>query len=64
LEQRLRSRGDTDDAAIERRLEIARREMSEAPALFDHIVVNDQVDRAIEEVLRIVSAEVDPPGVG
>lgn len=50
LEGRLRRRGDTSEADISRRLEIARREMEEAEVLFDHVVVNDVLERAIEEV--------------
>jgi guanylate kinase len=78
LEQRLRRRGDTSEADILRRLEIARSEMGEAKSLFDHIVVNDVLDRAIEEVDRLMDrapgaasprpiAEEDrssPPGPG
>jgi guanylate kinase len=50
LEGRLRRRGDTSEADIRLRLDIARREMEEAETLFDHIVVNDVLERAIEEV--------------
>ena len=50
LEGRLRRRGDTSEMDIRRRLDIARREMEEAETLFDHIVVNDVLERAIEEV--------------
>ena len=55
LEERLRRRGDTSEADIRRRLEIAQREMEEAEALFDHVVVNDVLERAIEEVDRLMS---------
>jgi guanylate kinase len=50
LEARLRRRGDTSDEDIRRRLEIARDEMAEAENLFDYIVVNDDLERAIAEV--------------
>lgn len=50
LEGRLRRRGDTSEADIRKRLEIARREMEEAEVLFDHVVVNDVLERAIDEV--------------
>jgi guanylate kinase len=50
LEARLRRRGDTSDEDIRRRLEIARQEMAEAENLFDYIVVNDDLERAIAEV--------------
>lgn len=54
LERRLRRRGDTDDADIGRRLRIARRQLEDAEALFDHVVVNDDLSRAVEEVLGIL----------
>jgi guanylate kinase len=55
LERRLRSRGDTDAAAIEQRLAIAAAQIEEAEELFDHIVVNDVVDDAIDDVMDILS---------
>ena len=54
LESRLRRRGDTSEADIRNRLEIARREMEEAEILFDHVVVNDILEMAIEEVDRLM----------
>lgn len=54
LEGRLRRRGDTSEADIRKRLEIARREMEEAEVLFDHVVVNDVLERAIDEVDRLM----------
>ena len=50
LAARLRRRGDTNQADITRRLRIAADEMEQAPELFDHIVVNDDLERCIEEV--------------
>ena len=61
LGQRLRRRGDTTEADILRRLEIARSEMQEAQTLFDHVVVNDVLDRAIEEVDQLMDGS---PGAG
>jgi guanylate kinase len=64
LEGRLRRRGDTSDAEIRRRLHIAQSEMKEAEALFDHIVINDSLDRAIDEVTGLMGdrrkATADP----
>lgn len=57
LERRLRRRGDTTDEDIEDRLEIAESEMAEAPQLFDHIVVNDSLEQAVEEMVRLVTGE-------
>jgi guanylate kinase len=56
LERRLRRRGDTSDEDIEDRLEIAKSELAEAPELFDHIVVNDNLDQAISELEGLITA--------
>jgi guanylate kinase len=56
LEHRLRARGTDRDAAVERRLALARREM-EAVDLFDYAVVNDDLERAIAELREILAAE-------
>jgi guanylate kinase len=56
LEKRLRRRGDTSDEDIEDRLEIAESEMAEAPELFDHIIVNDNLDQAISELEGLITA--------
>ncbi len=63
LEQRLRGRGDTGDEEIERRLAIARGELAVAAELFDHVVVNDDLDAAVRELAGILrrSEETDPP---
>jgi guanylate kinase len=53
LERRLRDRGTEDEAQLEGRLAAAREEMAEAP-LFEHVVVNDEVSRAAEEIARIL----------
>ncbi|MEX2655457.1 MAG: guanylate kinase, partial [Acidimicrobiia bacterium] len=56
LEHRLRSRGDTDEAAIARRLERARTDMALAPSLFDHIVVNDDIETAVTRLKEVIEA--------
>ncbi len=63
LERRLRSRGDTGDSDVRRRLEIARRELAVAEELFDHVIVNDDLDRAVAELAGILrrSEETDSP---
>ncbi len=53
LEHRLRDRGTEDEATIQARLEVARSEMA-AQAAFDHVVVNDDLDRATAEVARLI----------
>jgi guanylate kinase len=60
LERRLRDRGTEDEAQLEGRLAAAREEMSEAP-LFDHVVVNDEVNRAAEEIARILQGHAGSP---
>jgi guanylate kinase len=54
LERRLRARGDTDEVSISRRLDIAADELAVAEQLFDHVVVNDDVDQAMNDVLDIL----------
>ncbi len=49
LEQRLRGRGTDDPAVIERRLDAALAELT-AGATYDHLVVNDDVDRAVRVI--------------
>ncbi len=56
LERRLRGRGDTAGSDIDRRLDIAADEMTEAPALVDAVVVNDEVTRATEEIVAFLGA--------
>ena len=55
LQRRLRRRGDTSEADIEDRLRIAEAEMIEAPELFDHIIINEDLQQAIEETLELVT---------
>jgi guanylate kinase len=57
LERRLRERATESAGEIGERLELARRQVDEA-ADFDYVVVNDDVERAIEEIGRIVDVEV------
>jgi guanylate kinase len=56
LARRLRARGTESQPELERRLAEARREMAQA-GRFDHVVVNDQVERAVDEVLAIIDAK-------
>jgi guanylate kinase len=53
LEARLRGRGD-DAESVERRLRLGADEIRTGPALADHVVVNDDVDRAATEVADII----------
>ena len=54
-EQRLRGRGDREDV-IARRLAAAPEEERAGRALADHIVVNEDLDRAVEEVAAILES--------
>jgi guanylate kinase len=56
LERRLRGRGSDDDATIARRLAKARAEI-EHYGFFDYVVVNDDLDRATDDLHGIVRAE-------
>lgn len=56
LESRLRSRGTETEGAIARRLGQARAEAEEF-VHYDYVVVNDDVERAAEDVRAIVRAE-------
>lgn len=56
LKQRLINRNTEDEATIDKRLKAAIVEMKQAE-YYDYIVVNDQIQTAIEEVLSIIKAE-------
>lgn len=56
LERRLRGRGDTVGADLERRLQTARIEYTFAPK-YDYIVVNDRVEDCADEVMAILTAD-------
>jgi len=55
LEQRLRSRGQDDEATIRRRLAAAGREI-DAFEQYDYAIVNDYLDGCVEELKSIVRA--------
>jgi guanylate kinase len=61
LERRLRERATESSGVIEERLEVARRQMEEADD-FAYIVVNDDVERAVEELDGIVTKELASVG--
>lgn len=56
LEQRLRGRSKDLDAAIAKRLATARTEVT-AVSEYDYVVVNDDVERCVNEMAAIVTAE-------
>lgn len=55
LENRLRSRGTENEDDIQKRLEIARNEIDMSKD-YDYLVVNDDLDRASDNVLQIIKA--------
>ncbi len=59
LERRLRSRGTESEDRLRVRLATAEAEMRER-GWFDHVVVNDRVDRAAAEVEAIIQASRTP----
>lgn len=56
LERRLRSRGTDTDEVINRRLNVAREEISQA-VWYDYLIVNDDLSTAVNKMKAIVIAE-------
>ncbi|PIE23701.1 MAG: guanylate kinase [Planctomycetota bacterium] len=66
LERRLRARKTEDEETIQRRLAIASEEMNMAH-LYDHVVINRELDRAVRELriyLGLESGELETQGSG
>jgi len=65
LARRLRERGTEDEQELERRLSATDREVAEAGG-FDHVVENDDLERATAEVEAIIKRyrSADAPGAG
>ena len=61
LERRLRGRATEDEARIDARLATAEWELSQSDR-FDHVVVNDDLDAAVEEVAAIIGGSRNAPG--
>jgi guanylate kinase len=57
LERRLRGRQTDSDETIQRRLLGARSEMERGVASYDYIIVNDDFDRALNDLKSVVTAE-------
>lgn len=55
LAERLHQRGTESSAEIERRLRQAQHELAQQHH-YDHVVINDQVERACAEIARVVSS--------
>ena len=59
LRARLEGRGTETEEALARRLAEAERELARAPE-FDHVVVNDDLERVVAEVAGILSGSSTP----
>ncbi|MBN1780698.1 guanylate kinase [bacterium] len=55
LEQRLRTRGTENESALEKRLQIASKEM-DAAGQYDYIVFNHEIDQAVGDINAIIHA--------
>jgi guanylate kinase len=58
LHTRLVGRGTDAPEEVERRLRVADEEMA-AQGEFGHVVVNDRLDEAVEELVRIVDSHLN-----
>jgi guanylate kinase len=56
LEQRLRGRSKDAEAAVQRRLQVARDEVASFSD-YDYVVINDEVDGSVDQLRAIVLAE-------
>jgi guanylate kinase len=61
LKRRLQARATESGGEIEKRLERAKRQLEQEDE-FDHVIVNDQIDRAAEELLGIVQRALGRAG--
>jgi guanylate kinase len=59
LERRIRERGQDSEASIQRRLQQARKEL-DAKDEFDYVIVNDNLEQALQEL----EALLYPPSPG
>ncbi|MBR4462802.1 MAG: guanylate kinase [Erysipelotrichaceae bacterium] len=58
LERRLRARGTEDDETIMKRISKAKKELKDTDT-YEHIVCNDDLDVAVEEIRQIILDEID-----
>ncbi len=58
LERRLRGRATESEHALRRRLHQARRELA-AAGRYQHVIVNDDIDRAVEQICAILTHSGD-----
>ena len=58
LRTRLIGRGTDDEAEVERRLRVAEEELTAQPE-FAHVVINDRLQEALDQLTEIVSSSLD-----
>lgn len=58
LERRLRERSSEDEQTIMKRIAKAKREMKDT-AMYEHIVVNDDLQTAVQEIREIILKEIN-----
>jgi guanylate kinase len=61
LERRLRERATESSGEIDERIELARRQLEQASD-FDYVVENDDLGRAVEELVELVGGLLDGAG--
>jgi len=61
LEARLRGRRSEDEATLRRRLDAAQREIEQA-GRYRHHILNDELDRAVDQLVRILTEAPESPG--
>jgi guanylate kinase len=61
LERRLRARATESGGEISKRLERAKRQLEQQDE-FDYVIVNDEVERAAEELFEVVQRELHAAG--
>jgi len=61
LERRLRERATESTGEIGERIALARRQLEQADE-FDHVVENDELERAVEELTALISGLLAPVG--
>jgi guanylate kinase len=57
-QRRLRARGDPEDK-VTKRLQKAEQEEPIGLALADHVIVNDEIDRAVTEMQSVIASHTD-----
>jgi guanylate kinase len=59
-QRRLRARGDPEDK-VAKRLAKAEEEEPSGLALADHVVVNDEIDRAVTDLQTVIASHQQAP---